>query len=62
MLAYIIISRDTFMGTQLAQSLPQWLAGSIDWILHAIPKFPTLANVNEQTPSASASGAACCPP
>src|SRR4029450_4323865 len=23
-----------------------------DWFLHAIPKFPTLANVNEQTPFA----------
>jgi peptide/nickel transport system permease protein len=50
MLAYIIISRDTFLGTQFAQSIPQWLAAGINWILHAIPKFPTLANVNEQTP------------
>ena len=50
MLAFIVISRDTFIGTQFAQSLPQWLAGGIDGFLHLIPKFPTLANVNDQTP------------
>jgi peptide/nickel transport system permease protein len=50
MLAYLVISRDTFLGTQFAQSLPQWLANGIDGLLHLIPKFPTLANVNEQTP------------
>ncbi|RWO03934.1 MAG: ABC transporter permease [Mesorhizobium sp.] len=50
MLAYLIISRDTFIGTEFAQSLPEWLAASINWVLNLVPKFPTLANISDQTP------------
>ncbi|TIL34899.1 ABC transporter permease [Mesorhizobium sp.] len=50
MLAYLIISRDTFIGTEFAQSLPEWLASSINWVLNLVPKFPTLANISDQTP------------
>jgi peptide/nickel transport system permease protein len=50
MLAYLIISRDTFIGTEFAQSLPEWLAASIHWVLNLVPKFPTLANISDQTP------------
>ncbi|RWP22835.1 MAG: ABC transporter permease [Mesorhizobium sp.] len=50
MLAYLIISRDTFIGTEFAQSLPEWLAVSINWVLNLVPKFPTLANISDQTP------------
>ncbi|MCF6121058.1 MULTISPECIES: ABC transporter permease [Mesorhizobium] len=50
MLAYLIISRDTFIGTEFAQSIPEWLAVSINWVLNLVPKFPTLANISDQTP------------
>ncbi|MEI8700817.1 ABC transporter permease [Mesorhizobium sp. ISC15] len=50
MLAYLIISRDTFIGTEFAQSLPEWLAASINWVLNLVPKFPTLANISDRTP------------
>ncbi|WP_263484769.1 MULTISPECIES: ABC transporter permease [unclassified Mesorhizobium] len=50
MLAFLIISRDTFAGTEFAQSLPVWLAASINWTLNVVPKFPTLANISDQTP------------
>lgn len=50
MLAYLVISRDTFIGSEFAQSLPHWLAVSLNWMLNAFPKFPTLSNVNDQTP------------
>lgn len=50
MLAYLIISRDTFIGTEFAQSLPEWLAASINWVLNMVPKFPTLANISDRTP------------
>ncbi|RWP26754.1 ABC transporter permease [Mesorhizobium sp.] len=50
MLAYLIISRDTFIGTEFAQSLPEWLAASINWLLNLVPKFPTLANISDRTP------------
>lgn len=49
-LVYLIISRDTFLGTDFAQAMPGWLAASIGWFLNALPKLPTLAKVNEQTP------------
>jgi peptide/nickel transport system permease protein len=50
MLAYLIISRDTFIDTEFARSLPEWLAASINWVLNLVPKFPTLANISDQTP------------
>jgi peptide/nickel transport system permease protein len=50
MLAYLVISRDTFIGTEFAQSLPEWLAALINWVLNLVPKFPTLANISDQTP------------
>jgi peptide/nickel transport system permease protein len=50
MLAYLIISRDAFIGTEFAQSLPAWLAASISWVLNLVPKFPILANISDQTP------------
>ncbi|TIN20227.1 MAG: ABC transporter permease [Mesorhizobium sp.] len=49
MLAFLIISRDTFEGSEFAQSLPVWLAISINWTLNVVPKFPTLANINDKT-------------
>ncbi|MFO1088570.1 MAG: ABC transporter permease [Hyphomicrobiales bacterium] len=50
MLAYVIVSRDTFASTQFAAAAPTWLSGAIQAFLNAIPKFPILANVSDQTP------------
>lgn len=50
MLAFVIVSRDTFMATQFAQWAPVWLSSAMNWALNAIPKFPILANVSDATP------------
>ncbi|MER8467758.1 DUF1403 family protein [Mesorhizobium sp. M1396] len=47
---HLVISRDTFIGSDFAQSMPHWLAVSLSWALNAVPKLPTLSNVNDQTP------------
>ncbi|TIN81738.1 MAG: ABC transporter permease, partial [Mesorhizobium sp.] len=47
---YLVISRDTFIGSDFAQTLPHWLTVLLNWMLNAVPKFPTLSNVNGQTP------------
>jgi peptide/nickel transport system permease protein len=50
MLAYLINARGAFIGSELAQSLPEWLVIGIDRALNAIPRFPTLSNVTPETP------------
>ncbi|TCM65751.1 ABC transporter permease [Rhizobium sp. BK068] len=45
-LTYIVIMRDNFAMTALAQVLPSWLSGSIGSALSALPAFPILADVS----------------
>ncbi|HEV7251882.1 MAG TPA: ABC transporter permease [Mesorhizobium sp.] len=52
LLVFLVVSRGTFAGTELAQLLPAWAAGTIGWLLNLFPKFPILSNVSERTPFA----------
>lgn len=49
LLVYLVVSRDTFMGTAFAQALPQSVAEAINWMLNALPRFPILADVSDRT-------------
>jgi peptide/nickel transport system permease protein len=45
----LVVSRGAFAGTELAQSLAGWLAGTISWLLNLFSKFPNLSSVRERT-------------
>ncbi|WP_036765578.1 ABC transporter permease [Paracoccus pantotrophus] len=46
LLTYVIVLRDSFAFTGFAAALPAWATSGIEWLLHALPQFPILANVN----------------
>lgn len=49
-LTYLVFSKDTFVVSQLAQFLPQWLASRLqDGVLAYVPNFPTIASVDPGT-------------
>ncbi|HVZ01692.1 MAG TPA: ABC transporter permease [Dongiaceae bacterium] len=50
MLAYLVISKDTFAATNFAQAMPAWLTSAVTAAFSAIPKFPTLSVVDASTP------------
>lgn len=49
LLTYLVISKDIFLHSELAQLLPGWLTQATQTGLEAIPRFPILASVNERT-------------
>lgn len=48
-LTYLVFSKDTFINSGLAQTLPTWLSGTIQEGLSIIPNFPTIAVVDAST-------------
>jgi peptide/nickel transport system permease protein len=48
-LVFIIVARDTFIGTELARALPEWVTQAINWFLNALPRFSILADVSNTT-------------
>lgn len=49
-LCYLVISKDMFAVSQLGQILPDWVNSAVGSVLSLVPRFPTLAVINEHTP------------